>query len=221
VGEPSVDSVYAAPATAPPATRGKTSSALVIGGLAWYGAIELASDPLAWAAVVQLDHAVSLNVGVGGDAAAYGKALALYHDIGATFFLARAAADVGLVIAFFCGLFWLHRIWTATKPGAKPGWTANAVVLWAVVPVWGVFRISQCLRFIASAIRVPQDKLPIGMWVLAVLTHVGIRLATSSQLGWPAIVDSMVAAWASGLGILIVLRLQRGFEARPAAAAVG
>jgi len=54
----------------------------------------------------------------------------------------RGIAEVGLVVAFVAGLVWLHQAWAISRSRTKkPTPSPGAVVLWTLVPLWGLWRL--------------------------------------------------------------------------------
>jgi hypothetical protein len=155
--------------------KGAIEPTVVRGGLAYkwiriglieYALLELASAPVAFSASDRLGKLVTLEgLGAGGDAEALARAERSFNDAMGTFHLLRAIAELGLIVAFVAGLVWLHRAWAVSRSRTKkPTLSPGAVVLWTLVPVWGLFRLHGFILQIASWNGVSSEAAHVNRW---------------------------------------------------------
>lgn len=206
-----------------PGAPGNTASRLVIVGLSIFALLQLVSAPVAVLASNQLDRFVALKlIGVGSERATLVRAETYFNDLSALFFAVRAVSDVGMLIGYVAGLVWLYQVWNGTRSRRKGSQESpRGVVLWSLVPLWGLLRLHEFLLRIARATACPPETLNLGAWVCAMVLHVCLRVAAARQIGGIAVVDSIVAVCAALLGIRIVQRLQRSLVNEQVAPSLG
>ena len=199
-----------------PGGRGKLAYRTVRVGLGVCAFFELASIPLALLASKRLDAFVALDmIGVGGDTDALARADGAFHATAGTFYMARALAEAGLVVGFVAGLFWLHGAWSiAQRRTTAATMSPRDVVLWTLVPVWGLVRVHGFVLQIAKACSVSQREAGVDRWWWTLAISIVLHFAMIRALGWTASLSAAFESAAALLGIRLIGALEVGLARR-------